>query len=329
MVTIYDIARLSGVSKSTVSRVISNHPYVSTETKSKVIKVMQEHNYVTNSLAKQFRQKQTKCIAILIPDLNHPYFSQLVSYISADCYKSGFKTVVHQTFLDKNIEREVYNQLQKNEYDALILTSSTLPEVEIAEYTGNKIIVACNEDFRGDYFDVFCLNEEEVTMKATSYLLSKGFTKLGFCSDNISSPLQQARLKGFILAHNKKGLKHNKDFLFNDISNIEDGIILGKRLFRDNLEIEGIIAGSDFVAAGLIRSAIRNNIQIPQHLSIVGFDNHPISLVTNPQISTICNHIQDMSNDLVNHIVNKINGGVKQSPIKKVYNGEFINRNSS
>ncbi|WP_026561592.1 LacI family DNA-binding transcriptional regulator [Bacillus sp. J37] len=328
MVTIYDIARLSGVSKSTVSRVVSNHPYVSTETKNKVIKVMQEHNYVPNSLAKQFRQKQTKCIAILIPDLNQPYFSELVRYISANCYKSGYKTVVHQTFLEKNSEREVYTQLQRNEFDALILTSSTLLEEEIAKFAGSHIIVACNEDYSGNYFDVFCLNEEEVTMEATSYLLSKGVTKLGFCSDNISSPLQQARLKGFILAHNKKGLNYNKDFLFNEISNIEDGIILGERLFKDHLEIEGIIAGSDFVAAGLIRSAVRNNIQIPQHFSIVGFDNHPISLVTNPQISSICNRIQDMSNDLVNHIVNKING-VKQTPVKKVYNGEFIKRNSS
>ncbi|MFC4404075.1 LacI family DNA-binding transcriptional regulator [Gracilibacillus xinjiangensis] len=328
MVTIYDIARLSGVSKSTVSRVISNHPYVSTETKSKVIKVMQEYNYVPNSLAKQFRQKKSKCIAILIPDLNHPYFSQLVKYISADCYKSGYKTVVHQTFLNKEIEREVYTQLREYEYDALILTSSTLSEEEIAENTRNKIIVACNEDYRGDYFDVFCLNEEEVTMKATSHLISKGITKLGFCSDNISSPLQKARLKGFILAHAKKGLKHNKSLLFNEISSIEDGIMLGNSLFKDNLKIEGIIAGSDFVAAGLIRSAVSNNIQIPQHCSIVGFDNHPISLVTNPQISTISNHIPDMSNDLVNHIVNKING-VKQPPIKKVYKGEFINRNSS
>ncbi|PMC36784.1 LacI family transcriptional regulator [Bacillus sp. UMB0899] len=328
MVTIYDIARLSGVSKSTVSRVISNQSYVSAETKNKVIKVMQEHNYVPNSLAKQFRQKQTKCLAILIPDLHHPYFSELVRYISAESYKSGFKTVVHQTFSDENVEREVYTQLQRKEFDALILTSSALSEEEIAECTGDNLVVACNENYDGGYFDVFCLNEEEVTMKATSHLLSKGFTKLGFCSDNISSPLQQARLKGFILAHNKKGLNHNIDFIFNEISTIEDGIILGERLFNDNLELEGILAGSDFVAAGLIRSAVKNNIQIPQQLSIVGFDNHPISLVTNPQITTISNRLQDMANDLVHHIVTKING-VKQTPIKKVYNGEFINRDSS
>lgn len=328
MVTIYDIARLSGVSKSTVSRVISNHPHVSAETRSKVLNIMQQHQYVPNSLAKQLRQKQTKSIAILVPNLNHPYFSQLVSYLSAACYAKGFKTVVHQTFSSKQIEIDVYTQLQRNEFDAIILaSSSTLSEEEVAAYTENKLVIACNEDYSGTYFDVFCLNEEEVTMKATAYLLDKGISKLGFCSDYIDSPLQQARLKGFISAHDKKGLNYNKDFLFNHISTIEDGIILGEKIFHEHLEIEGIIAGSDFVAAGLIKSAVNNNIQIPQYFSIIGFDNHPISLVTSPQITTISNRIQEMSNDLVDHVIRKMNGS-KQTPIKKVYNGEVIIRGS-
>ncbi|WP_062050359.1 LacI family DNA-binding transcriptional regulator [Bacillus sp. JCM 19034] len=328
MVNIYDIARISGVSKSTVSRVVSNHPHVSTETREKVLKVMKEYDYVPNSLARQFRQKHTKCIAIIIPNIDHPYFCQLVRYISAACHNKGFKTVVHQTFLNKNTEKSVYAQLQRNEYDAIILASSLLPEVEIASYTKNKIIVACNEVFSGEFFDVFCINEEEIIMKATTFLLNKGLTRLAFCADNITSPLQQARLNGFILAHNKKGVNYNKEFIFNKVSSIEDGIILGDKLFKFHTEIDGIISGSDFVAAGLISSATRNNIEVPNQLSIIGFDNHPISLVTNPQISTISYKIQEMSIDLVNHIINKIDGEGKE-PIKKVYCGEFINRSSS
>lgn len=330
MVTIYDIARLSGVSKSTVSRVVSNHPYVSAATRNKVLKVMEEYNYVPNSLAQQFRQKQTKCIAILIPDLDHPYFTQLVRYLSAASYKRGYKTVIHQTFSNKDTERDVYTQLQRNEFDAIILACSSFSEHEITKYTENKIIVACNEDYSGDFFDVFCLNEQEITMKATSFLLNKGLSTLAFCSDNITSPLQQARLKGFIKAHTKKGIQHSKDFLFNNISNIEDGIALGERIFTKHLEIEGIITGSDFVSAGLISSAVKNGIEIPKQLSIIGFDNHPVSLVTDPQISTICNQIEDMSNDIVNHIIALINRNkMKQPPIKKVYNGEIIHRSSS
>ncbi|MDV2686827.1 LacI family DNA-binding transcriptional regulator [Alkalihalophilus lindianensis] len=328
MVTIYDIARISGVSKSTVSRVVSNHPHVSTETRNKVLKVMQEYNYVPNSLARQFRQKHTKCIAIIIPNIDHPYFCQLVRYISAACHKKGFKTVVHQTFLNKNTEKGVYTQLQTNEFDAIILASSLLPEVEIASCTKNKLIVACNEVFSGEYFDVFCVDEEETTMKATTFLLNKGLSTLAFCADNITSPLQQARLKGFILAHNKKGLNYTKKFIFNKVSNIEDGITLGDKIFKVHTEIDGIISGSDFVAAGLISSAVRNNIEIPKQLSIIGFDNHPISLITNPQISTISNKIQEISIDLVNHLINKIDGR-ERAPIKKVYSGEFINRSSS
>ncbi|MCK0470582.1 LacI family DNA-binding transcriptional regulator [Halalkalibacter sp. APA_J-10(15)] len=328
MVTIYDIARISGVSKSTVSRVVSNHPYVSAETRNKVLKVMQDYNYVPNSLAKQFRQKQTKNIAILIPNLDHPYFSQVVRYLSSACYKKGFKTVIHQTFSDEYTEKDVYSQLQRNELDAIILTSSSFSEEDIAKYTENHIIVACNEDYSGDYFDVFCLDEEEITIKVTSSLLIKGLSKLAFCSDNITSPLQQARLNGFIEAHTEKGLHHNKHFIFDEISSIEDGIHLGERIVKDQLQIEGIITGSDFVAAGLIRSAVKHHIEIPKQLSIIGFDNHPISLVTDPQISTICNRIEDMSNDLVNHIVDKING-IRKTPVKKTYSGEFVQRNSS
>ncbi len=328
MVTIYDIARLSGVSKSTVSRVLNNHPYVSNEYRMKVEKVIEELNYVPNSIAKQFRQKQTKCIGILVPDLNHPYFSQLVSSISLECNKRGFKTVVHQTFLNKKFEREIYTQLRNKELDGMILTSSLLSEEEIAECTQKNVIVACNEDFSGNYFDVFCLNEENVTFEATTYLLNKGLTKVGFCSDNIDTPSQQARLRGFILAHDKKGINHTKDYIFNQISTIEHGITLGVRLFRKRLEIEGIIAGSDFVAAGLIKSAEIHNIKIPQDFSVIGFDNHPISLVTTPQVSTICNRIKDMSKDLVEHVANKVNGK-KQIPVKKIYNGKIIIRESN
>jgi len=328
MVTIYDIARLSDVSKSTVSRVLANHPYVSDEKRLKVEQVIKELNYVPNSLAKQFRQKQTKCIGILIPNLDHPYFSQLVSSISLECHKKGYKTVVHQTFSNEKLEREVYTLLRNKELDGMILTSSLLSEEEIAECTQNHLIVACNEDFQGNYFDVFCLNEEDVIFEATTNLLNKGLTKIGFCSDNIDTPSQQARLRGFIQAHDKQKLNHNKEYIFNQISTIEDGITLGEQLFKNDLEIEGIIAGSDFVAAGLIKSAVKKDIKIPQDFSVIGFDNHPISLATTPQVSTICNRIKDMSQDLVDHMTNKINGK-KQTPIKKIYTGEIIIRESN
>ncbi|PAM96798.1 hypothetical protein B4N84_00345, partial [Flavobacterium sp. IR1] len=142
---------------------------------------MQEHQFVPNSLATQFRYKHTKCIAIITPSIDHPYFSQLVHYLSVACNKKGFKTVIHQTLANKKTEEDIYIQLQKNEYDAIILASSLLTEEEIARCTKNKLLVACNEDFSSNYFDVFCINEEEVTMEATTYLLDKGLTKLAFC----------------------------------------------------------------------------------------------------------------------------------------------------
>lgn len=328
MVNIYDIARLSGVSKSTVSRVIANQPYVSEEKRNKVNKVIEELNYKPNSLARQFRKKQTNCIGILVPDLDHPYFSQLVGMLSLRCHEKGFKPVVYQTFFNRELEKEVYAKLQNREMDGLILTSTLLTEEELSTYVENHFVAACNEDFEGKYFSVFCLNEEKAIFDATMYLLNKGVTTLGFCSDNLHTPSQQARLRGFISAHEQKGINYNESLVFKQIATIEDGIQLGQSLFEGPVRIEGIITGSDFVAAGMLKSSAEKHIRVPTNFSIIGFDDHPISLVSTPPLTTICNQMQEMGNDLIDCITKMIKD---QQAIytKKVYEGKLILRQST
>lgn len=328
MVTIYDIARISGVSKSTVSRVLSNHPYVSEEKKKKVNKVIEELNYKPNSLARQFRKKQTNCIGILVPDLDHPYFSQLVGMLSLRCHEKGFKPVVYQTFFNVELEKEVYAKLQNKELDGLILTSTLLTEKEISTYVEKQFVAACNEDFEGEHFSVFCLNEEKAIFDATMYLLNKGAAVLGFCSDNPHTPSQQARLRGFISAHEQKGVDYNESFVFKHISTIEDGIQLGQSLFEEPVRIEGIITGSDFVAAGMLKSAAEKHIRIPDDFSIIGFDDHSISYVSDPPLTTIGNRMQEMSDDLIECITKMIKDQ-RAIYTKKVYEGKLVLRQST
>lgn len=327
MYTIYDIAKLSGVSKSTVSRVLSGHPYVSNEKKEKVMKIINELDYKPNVLARQFRKKQTNCIGILVPDLSHPYFSQLAGALSIKCYEEGLKPVVYQTFMNKQLEVEVLNKLQNKEMDGLILTSSSLPEETLADYTDHGIIAACNEAYSGSYFSVFCLDEKEAVYKATSYLLNKGLTSIGFCSDNIQTPSQQARLEGFIKAHAKRGLPYNENLIFDQISTIEDGMQLGSTILNKKRTVQGMIAGSDFVAAGLLKKASELNIEVPNECAVFGFDNHPISLVTSPALTTVCNNIDSMAEDLMNHLVKRMAGSC--SIVKQTYMGSILYRKST
>lgn len=328
MHTIHDIARVSGVSKSTVSRVLTNHPYVSEEKKAKVNEAIKMLNYKPNVLARQFRKKRTQCIGIVVPNINHPYFSQLVGILSTKCYEKGFKPVIYQTFTKTEIEIDILDKLQNKEIDGLILTTASLSEEEISTYIENALIVACNENFSGDLFSVFCLDEERAVFEATRYLFKKGLTKIGFCSDNIQMPSQKARLEGYIRAHQHEVVNYSKDLIFDRIITIEDGIQLGKEVLKEKNKLQGIITGSDFVAAGILKAASLMDVSVPNELSIFGFDNHPITLVSTPPLSTIANALEIMSEELINHLVRAIEeGGVEN--IKRVYAGELIFREST
>jgi LacI family transcriptional regulator, repressor for deo operon, udp, cdd, tsx, nupC, and nupG len=327
MSTIYDIARLSGVSKSTVSRVLNNHPYVSEDAREKVNKAIEELKYTPNSRAVQFRLQMTNNIGIIVPTLDHPYFSRLISSLSYECMMRGYKPVVYQTFFQKEREEEIYKRLINKELDAVIITTSLFLESYISELTQSHTVVACNEDYTGIYFDVFSLDEEAIIYEATSSLLNKGLKTLVFCADILDNALQQSRLKGFIRAHEQYGTPYNDNHIYDNISTIEDGIQLGETLFSLPLTCDGVITGSDFVAAGLLKSAFKHYVRIPEDVSIIGFDNHPISTVTSPELSTICNNIQEMITDVFDCLLHRLNGN--DGPYeKKVYAGKLITRES-
>ncbi|GGE63681.1 LacI family DNA-binding transcriptional regulator [Priestia taiwanensis] len=327
MTTIYDIARLSGVSKSTVSRVLNNHPYVSKDAKEKVASAIKKLHYTPNSRAVQFRLQMTKNIGIIAPMLDHPYFSRLISALSSECMLRGYKPVVYQTFFQEEREKEVYTKLIHKELDAVIITTSLFSEAYINELTASQTVVACNEDYEGTYFDVFSLDEEGIIYEATTSLLKQGLSNLVFCADILDNALQQSRLKGFIRAHEQYSITYRESYIYNHISTIEDGVQLGNSLFSGTLMCDGIVAGSDFVAAGLLKSARKHCIHVPKDVSIIGFDNHQISTITAPELSTICNHIQEMITDVFDRLVHRLNGG--DTPYeKKVYTGTLIIRES-
>lgn len=325
MATILDIARLTGVSKSTVSRVINNHPHVSEDSRKRVMKAIEELSFVRNARGVHLRIKSTNTIGVTIPVLDHPYFSPLVSKIAEKCRKVGYKIVIFQTYYSIDEEYEIYEKLTENELDALIITHTLLSEEEIRQRVGDKIVMVCNEPLQTGCLDVFSLNESEAVYSATQYLLKEGRNYLLFCADEERTPLQQQRWEGFVQAHldlNKTCTIQQK---ISGYSTIEEGILLGDEIFLDKSNYDGILAGSDFLAVGLLTSAKKHGVSVPKELSIIGFDNHPICLTTFPALSSIQNQTGMMVNDLVTCLLDRL-GQKKFSTIRRVYKGELIIR---
>jgi LacI family transcriptional regulator, repressor for deo operon, udp, cdd, tsx, nupC, and nupG len=328
MPTILDIARLSGVSKSTVSRVLNHHPHVSPESQQKVREAIKALSYVPNSQAVHLRLQTTKMIGIVVPVLDHPFFSQLVSMLTKACRTNGYKVVVHQTFFSKEEELAIYEELIRKEMDALILTYSTLSETELKENVRNGIVVVCNEQLNGEYFDVVGMNEGEAICQATIHLLESGLRNLVFCCDDPAYPLQQKRWSGFKRAHEYYGLSCHQSQRYEGILTIQDGIRLGEELFHNSGSIEGIIAGSDFVAAGLLSSAKTYGINVPDDVKIIGFDNHPICLTTTPPLTSLSYPFDQMTHDVMACLTKRLRGDIT-SPANILYKAELVVRGTS
>ncbi|WP_077319218.1 LacI family DNA-binding transcriptional regulator [Virgibacillus proomii] len=328
MPTILDIAKRSGVSKSTVSRVLNNHPHVSEASKKKVMEAIQELSYVRNARAVKLRTQKSRMIGIVVPTIDATYFSQLVSAFIQCFRKYNYGIIIHETLFKRENELEMYDKLLHKELDALIITNSLYTEKEIKHKIDDHIVIVCNEQFSGTALDVFGLNEEDAIFEATEFLLDKGCQHIYFCADSMLTPLQQSRWSGFKKAHEHRGLSCPTENRFDGIRTIEDGIVLGNKLFQEGLEVDGIIAGSDFVAAGILHAARLHKIIIPDDLRIIGFDNHPICKTTYPELTSIQNNIEEMVADAVACLTNRMNGE-SFPPRKKSYRGRMIERHTT
>jgi DNA-binding LacI/PurR family transcriptional regulator len=262
---------------------------------------------------------------VTIPVLDHPYFSPLVGMIAAKCRKVGYKIVIFQTFYSIDEEYEIYEKLTENELDAVIITHTLLGEKKIKQRVRDKIVLICNEPLQTRHLDVFSLDERDAVYSSTQYLLKEGRNHLLFCADEERTPLQRQRWEGFKQAHldlNKSCTVQQK---ISGYSTIEEGILLGDEIFSGHCNHDGILAGSDFLAAGLLSSAKKHGVSVPKELSIIGFDNHPICLTTFPALSSIQNQTELMVKDLITCLLDRL-GGKEFPTARKVYKGDLVIR---
>ncbi|MGE7183941.1 LacI family DNA-binding transcriptional regulator [Peribacillus sp. NPDC006672] len=287
MTKISEIAKLCNVSKTTVSRVLNNHPYVSKEKREQILKVINELDYVPSSLARNFRTNKTKTIAILVPRFDHPFFAQLIKGVSLAALENDYKVLIFQTFYDSKNELDVMERLKNREVDGVILGALENEWNLIKPYLKYGPILLCNEYHYSAPIPIIGYDELEATYKAVDHLIKKGHKKIGFCYDTSYSQAQSQRKEGFLKALADNNLLHNEDWIFGHGFNIEDGFRICDEIFKLKEKPTALFTGNDQVAAGIIKRATMLDYKIPEYLAIVGYDNQSICQVTTPTITTI------------------------------------------
>lgn len=278
MANIKDIAKMAGVSVTTVSRVLNNHPYVSEEKREAVKHAMEVCNYQPNLNAVHLSKGETLLIGVVIPFTNHPYFGLLVEGIANEAVKNNYKLVLFQTNYEEKREIEALRMLQYKQIDALIICSRKCEWNTIEEYEAYGPIVLC-EDSRGKNVSSIYIDHYQTFSKALAYLHHKGHQKIGYCvgrRSGANSKLREKAYKDFLRERNEP---FNYEYIFYDCLKFEDGVQVVQELMKMRIPPTALLVTSDMVAAGMITYCKEIGVKVPEELAIMGFDNQPIAKI--------------------------------------------------
>lgn len=292
-VTIKSIAKELGISFSTVSKALNGNPAIREETRKMVTDKAQEMGYTPNSLAKGLRGDSTKTIAVIFNDIENPSLTFIFRSISIVMANYGYTTMIFDSQFNEKTERANILTVLSRQPDFIILepASNSMENLKFLEGMEHKLIlqgaryetVKCHH-IHVDYFQGGYLSACE--------MLSKGHRDCLVLTEPLSFPISAQFVLGIKKAYEEYEVLFQEDHIVTTYSSIQNGFKIMQKLWdeqqqRYRLPFTGVLTFNDTLAYGVYQSAAQNGLQIPEDISVIGFDNNPVSAFSNPPLTTI------------------------------------------
>lgn len=293
MATLKDVAKETGLTVTTVSRVLNNRGYISEETRQKVTEAMKKLNYSPNEVARSLSKKTTNTIGLIVPHIRHPYFSEMISHIENAASKRGYKIILCNSQNKDNKEREYIEMCRSNRVAGIILCSGGVSVDEFEEI--NIPIITFERFIETGTAAVACDNLQGGKI-ATQHLIDCGCKNLLHVSGvNETAMPADDRANGFIEVCESHGIAHKEIATMQyQYNNLEYHELLEKAIC-ENQDVDGIFASSDLIAAQVIQVCTKHGKRIPQDIKLVGFDDVNVASITTPTITTIHQPTHEMA----------------------------------
>lgn len=311
MSTMKEVAAAANVSVATVSRVLNNNGYVNEETRKKVLLAISNLDYVPNEVARSLFKKQSKTIALIVPDIKNPFFPEIARAIEDVMSSQEYTLILCNS--DEKVEKEImYLDVMKQKYvDGIIIVTSTLTPKHIEKR--DIPIVALDRPISVDIPSV-TVNNFEGAMQAVQHLKKIGCKKIAHIRGPRAVSNADERYEGYIeQVANEPWFC--PDLVVNGNYNVLETTEATKELLTKFPDIDGIFAGNDYMAVGVLKAAEQLGIQIPEDLSLIGFDGIQLGQLTSPEITTMAQPIYELGATAAELLLEMIEG----KPIPKLH----------
>jgi len=288
--TVHDIALKLGITASTVSRALNDHPRISAATKKLVLKTAKDVNYQPNHIAAALRMGKSRLIGVIVPTANRNFFSSVVRGIDEIADALGYRVILCQSY--ENYEKEVktINALLNARVDGIIVSIAKNTEkfdhfqavidkgIPLVLFDRITELLEVNQVVLDDYMGAY---------KAVDHLIQQGYTRIAHFTSPRKINIYKERFRGYVDALKDRGIPFDPELVIDSNMQLEDGQQSAKYMLQRGLDFDAIFSAADYAAMGALQVLKENNIELPQKVGIVGFGNEPFTSFTEPSLSTV------------------------------------------
>jgi len=331
-ITIKDIAKQLNISPSTVSRALKDHPDISEQTKKAVQELAVKLHYKPNKIALSLLQSTSNVIGIIVPEIVHHFFSTVISAVQEVAFKAGYSVMICQS--NESFVREVDNTkvLLSSMVDGFLISVSkeTRDFSHFEEVYKNQIPIV--------FFDRICeeldtdrviFNDYQAGFMATEHLINVGCTRIAHLAAPQHLAIGRNRQNGYIQALIKNKIPIDESLILK-CDKFEDGKEIVKHLMDLPNRPDGIFAVNDRTASGAMIAIKSKGYRIPEDVAVVGFSNGLIAQVTDPALTSIDQHGDEMGTVAMQQLLKRLhNASPNNEPEVKLIQPTLIIREST
>lgn len=331
-ITIKDIARILGISPSTVSRALKNHPDINADTKKAVNELADKLKYQPNAVALSLKNSRSNTIGVIIPEIVHYFFSSVISGIEYVASQKGFTVIICQS--NESFNREVANArtLLSHRVDGILVsiskeTTSFDHLVNLQE--GGIPLVFFDRIAPEIHADQVIIDDMEASYRATCHLIETGCRRIAHFAGPQGLLIGKERLQGYLNAHKQTGLPVDESLIIEADTFEKARNAVGRLIDTKNIP-DGIFAVNDMTAIGAMQTILKRGFKIPEDISIVGFSDGYFSGITDPNLSSVDQHGYEIGTTAAELLFKRILSDEEEYiPEIKVLNADLIVRGSS
>jgi LacI family transcriptional regulator len=286
--TIYDVARLAGVSTATVSRALNGTGQIAASTRAAVEAAVEQLGYRPNTIARSLVTKTTQTIAFLLPDITNPFYASLVSGIQQLALERDYTMLLCTTEGDPEREEQYLNLLRAKQVDGALVDGLVLPADRIARLVDEGFPIVClDRDIDSTSIPLVQVDNRLGGRIATEHLTSLGHRSIAHVSGAEGLRISDERVAGYRSALAAAGVVDDPRFVARGHFTVEGGYEATQLLLDSELALTAVFAGNDLSAIGAINAIVERGLRVPDDVSVVGFDDLRLSAFTTPPLTTV------------------------------------------